>query len=61
MDFAYNLGRVVSASAPFLVGHIAQSHGMGFGLMLTSLGFLVAGLLATGMQKEWATDAPAFT
>lgn len=59
MGFAYNLGRVVSAAAPFLVGHIAQSHGMGFGLMLTSVGFLVAGLIATRIRKEWANEAPA--
>jgi MFS family permease len=54
MGFAYNLGRIVSAAAPFAVGHIAQSHGMGFGLMLTSSGFLVAGLIATALKKEWS-------
>jgi MFS family permease len=53
MGFAYNLGRVVSAAAPFAVGHIAQSRGMGFGLMLTAGGFLIAGTIATSLQKEW--------
>ncbi len=59
MGFAYNLGRIVSAAAPFLVGHIAQSHGMGFGLLLTSFGFLAAGLIATQIRTDWATDAPS--
>jgi len=58
MGFAYNLGRIVSAFAPFLVGHLAQSRGMGFGLMLTSFGFLAAGLIATGIRKEWDGEAP---
>ena len=57
MGFAYNLGRIVSAAAPFLVGYIAQSRGMAFGLMLTSSGFLVAGLIATRIRKEWANDS----
>ncbi len=57
LGFAYNLGRIVSAAAPFLVGHIAQSRGMGFGLMLTSSGFLVAGLIATAIRKSWSATA----
>ncbi len=61
MGFAYNLGRVVSAAAPFLVGHIAQSRGMGFGLMLTSVGFLCAGLIATGIRSSWSAHAPAIS
>jgi hypothetical protein len=27
---------------------------MGFGLMLTSSGFLVAGLIATALKKDWS-------
>ncbi len=59
MGFAYNFGRIASTAAPFLVGHIAQSHGMGFGLMLTSSGFLAAGLIATALRSDWAADALA--
>ncbi|WP_213806729.1 MFS transporter [Granulicella sp. dw_53] len=58
MGFAYNLGRIASAAAPFLVGYIAQSRGMAFGLMLTSSGFLIAGLIATRIRKEWSSVAP---
>ncbi len=57
MGFAYNLGRIVSAAAPFLVGYIAQSRGIAFGLMLTSSGFLIAGLIATSIRKEWANNS----
>ncbi len=54
LGFAYNLGRIVSAAAPFLVGHIAQTRGIGFGLLLTSAGFLAAGLIATAIRKDWS-------
>jgi MFS family permease len=57
MGFAYNLGRIASAAAPFLVGYIAQTRGMAFGLMLTSSGFLLAGLIATRIRKDWATTS----
>ncbi|MCU1322924.1 MAG: Transporter, superfamily [Acidobacteriaceae bacterium] len=55
MGFAYNLGRIASAIAPFLVGYIAQTRGIAFGLMLTSSGFLLAGLIATRIRNEWST------
>jgi MFS family permease len=54
MGFAYNLGRIASAAAPFLVGYIAQTRGMAFGLVLTSSAFLLAGLIATRIRKDWA-------
>jgi hypothetical protein len=58
MGFAYNLGRIASAGAPFFVGYIAQTRGIAFGLMLTSSGFLLAGLIATRIRKEWSTTSP---
>jgi MFS family permease len=42
----YNLGRGVSAAAPFLVGTIGSQHGLGFAFLLTSASFFVAGLVA---------------
>ncbi len=42
----YNLGRGVSAAAPFLVGALSTRHGLGSSLMLTSGAFLFAGLTA---------------
>ena len=59
LGFAYNLGRIVSAAAPFLVGHVAQAHGIAFGLLLTSGGFLTAALIATAIRKDWAATATA--
>jgi MFS family permease len=42
----YNLGRGVSAAAPFLVGTIGSQSGLGFAFLLTSASFFVAGLVA---------------
>ena len=40
--FTYNLGRIASAAAPWAVGTLAQSHGYGAALSLSSLAFLLA-------------------
>ena len=40
--FTYNIGRVVSAGAPWLVGSLAQTHGFGPALMVSSGAFLLA-------------------
>ena len=58
MGFAYNLGRVVSAAAPYTVGRLAQTHGFSFGLLITSGGFLVAALIATAIRPEWTYRPP---
>jgi MFS family permease len=42
----YNLGRGVSAAAPFLVGVLSVQRGLGFAFLLTSGSFLIAGLVA---------------
>lgn len=42
----YNLGRGVSAAAPFLVGALSARHGLGSAFLLTSGSFLLAGLVA---------------
>ena len=42
--FTYNLGRVVSAFAPFYVGALAQTHGFGTALSISSAAFLLAAL-----------------
>jgi len=43
--FCYNAGRAVSALAPFVVGALADRHGIGSALALTSAFFVVAGFL----------------
>ncbi|MBA2260461.1 MAG: MFS transporter [Acidobacteria bacterium] len=40
--FTYNVGRVASAVAPWAVGSLAQSHGYGMALSLSSAAFLAA-------------------
>ena len=42
--FTYNIGRVVSAGAPWAVGSLAQTNGFGAALSLCSLAFLLAAL-----------------
>ncbi len=40
--FTYNIGRVASAAAPFVVGTLAQTRGFSLALSLTSLAFVLA-------------------
>ena len=42
----YNLGRGVSAAAPFAVGILSTGRGLGFAFLLTSVAFLSAGMVA---------------
>jgi MFS family permease len=42
--FTFNVGRVGSALAPFLVGSIAESEGFGFAFLITSGAFLLGAL-----------------
>ena len=51
MGFAYNLGRVVSAAAPYTIGRLSETHGMGSALALTSAGFLLAAITASGLRE----------
>lgn len=57
MGFAYNLGRVVSAAAPYTVGRLAQEYGFGFGLSITMMGFLIAGAIALCIRPSWSSSA----
>ncbi len=50
MGFVYNIGRLVSAAAPWLVGRVSENTGLGAALCLTSGGFLLAALIATGLR-----------
>jgi MFS family permease len=50
MGFVYNIGRVLSAAAPYLIGHISEHAGLNYGLCITSAAFLVAALIAAGLR-----------
>jgi MFS family permease len=42
--FAYNVGRIASAAAPFAVGSMAQQHGFGIAFALAGTAFVIAAL-----------------
>ena len=50
MGFAYNIGRILSAAAPYLIGQVSEHAGLGYALCITSGAFLIAALIATGLR-----------
>jgi MFS family permease len=56
MGFVYNIGRVVSAGAPYFIGHISEHTGLGYALSSTSAAFLLAALIATGLRQTRKTQ-----
>ena len=50
MGFVYNIGRILSAVSPWLIGRVSERTGLGFALTLTSAGFLLAALIATALR-----------
>jgi MFS family permease len=59
MGFVYNIGRMLSAAAPWMIGAVSESAGLGWALCLTSGAFLLAALIATGLQPAPARQAVA--
>jgi MFS family permease len=49
--FTYNMGRITSALAPFVVGSLAQQHGFQAALSLTSIAFLLAAITWTWIPE----------
>jgi MFS family permease len=56
MGFVYNIGRVVSAAAPFLIGHVSERAGLGYGLCITAVAFLLAAVIATALRLPAAGE-----
>lgn len=54
MGFAYNIGRVASAAAPYAVGKVSEVAGLGFALSITSAAFLLAAFIAMGLRSPGA-------
>jgi MFS family permease len=50
MGFVYNIGRVLSAAAPYLIGRVSERAGLSWALCITSGAFLVAALVATALR-----------
>jgi MFS family permease len=51
MGFAYNVGRVISATAPYLIGSVSQHAGLSYALCITSGAFLLAAWIATSLRQ----------
>jgi hypothetical protein len=45
----YNVGRIASAAAPFVVGSMAGTRGFGVAFTITGAAFLLAALMWTGI------------
>ena len=56
MGLTYNLGRAVSAFAPFLTGALALSYGLSGAFWLTSAAFLLAAVLACLLPETKGTE-----
>jgi MFS family permease len=56
MGLTYNLGRAVSAAAPFLVGALALRYGLPAALLVTSGAFLLAAVLASLLPETKGTE-----
>jgi MFS family permease len=54
MGFAYNIGRVASAAAPYSIGWIAQRAGFSLALSVTSGAFLLAAVIAAALPSRSA-------
>jgi len=54
--FAYNAGRGLAASAPYLVGAVADRSGLGLALTLNAAFFLIAAALVFRLPETRATD-----
>ena len=54
MGFVYNIGRAVSAAAPWLIGRFSQTAGISWALCMTSAAFLLAALIATALRPPEA-------
>jgi MFS family permease len=50
IGFVYNVGRILSAAAPYLIGHISERAGLSYALCITSGAFLLAALIATALR-----------
>jgi MFS family permease len=58
MGFVYNVGRVFSAAAPYLIGHVSEQEGLNYALCITSGAFLAAALIAMALRLP-ATESMA--
>jgi MFS family permease len=51
MGISYNIGRVAAAAAPWIVGRLAATYGLGPAFMLQAGAFLIAAILSLGLPE----------
>jgi MFS family permease len=56
MGFVYNIGRVTSATAPYLIGRFSETAGLSYALCITSAAFLLAAWIATALRLPPITE-----
>ncbi len=57
MGFAYNIGRVASAIAPYIIGRVSESNGLSSALTLPAVAFLLAAIIASNLRLPMLTPA----
>jgi MFS family permease len=57
LGFAYNIGRVASAAAPYLIGAVSEHAGLSYALCLTSVAFVGAAWVATALRPSSVREA----
>jgi len=50
LGFSYNIGRVVSAAAPYMIGAVSERAGLSAALCMTSVAFVAAAWIATALR-----------
>lgn len=56
MGFVYNIGRIVSAAAPYLVGAVSQQTDLRYALCITSAAFLLAAVVAIALPPSLISE-----
>jgi MFS family permease len=56
MGFVYNIGRIASAAAPYVIGRVSEHGGLATALCITSAAFLLAALIATALRMPQTAD-----
>jgi len=50
LGFTYNMGRIASAVAPFTIGKLSESLGLGIAFVMTAVAYLSAAVIATAVE-----------
>ena len=58
MGFVYNIGRLLSAVAPWAIGRVSERAGLASALCITSAAFLLAALIASALRPVDPLPAP---